>query len=125
MMDRRHMFGSDPPPIKVVFADLDSLLEELRQVGVRYARLDLFRTARSSELSFVHHVTWMVCVTAWDPGTATVYEYEEPAATTITADPPEAAPEPLGPRQRMEAVRNQMQAQGLDVRRGRFVLEAE
>ncbi|WP_029422270.1 hypothetical protein [Alicyclobacillus macrosporangiidus] len=126
MIDRRQFGCSDALPVKVAFSDLDSLIDELLQCGIRAARLDLFRVIRPSELSFVHYVTWTLYVTAWDPENGTLYEYQEAAGTTVSADPIAGdAVEPLAPRQRLEALRRRMQEQSIEVRRGRFVMDTD
>ncbi|SFU64491.1 hypothetical protein [Alicyclobacillus macrosporangiidus] len=126
MIDRRQFRCPDAPPVKVAFSDLDSLLDELLQCGIRTARLDLFRVIRQSELSFVHYVTWTLYVTAWDPERGTLYEYQEAAGTTVSTDPlAEDAVEPLAPRQRLETLRRRMQEQSIEVRRGRFVIQTD
>lgn len=71
---------------RVDFPAVDHFIEDARNAGVSEVRIDLFPSARVSELSFVYYVSLLLYVTALDPKNSLIYEYKEVLETTAALE---------------------------------------
>jgi hypothetical protein len=112
--------------VKVEFPSLEHFVQDVAGAGIDTVRMDTFKEARESELSFVHYVTLTLYVTAYDFSRKVLYEYEEPLGTRATADPTAIDPafaEAAGARR--EQVERALSQAGLTVRHGRYLALVE
>lgn len=110
-------------PCKVEFSSLDDFLDDIAEADIDTVRLDVFEDVRPSALSFIHHVTWRLYVTARDATSWTVYEYAEPLAHLVASDACERDEAAMQVAQaRVQQVQARFAGVVPRIRRGRYVV---